>query len=36
MNFGTIGSEIEYEFDTVQDEIFVEPDISQYTLTEDL
>ena len=35
-NFGTIGSEIEYEFDTVQDEIFIEPDISQYELTEDL
>lgn len=36
INFGTIGSEIEYEFGTIQDEIFVEPDINQYELTEDL
>ena len=35
-NFGTIDSKREYEFGTVQDEIFVEPDISQYELTEDL
>lgn len=35
-NFGTINSEREYEFDTVQDEIFVEPDISQYELVNDL
>lgn len=35
-NFGTINSEREYEFNTVQDEIFVEPDISKYELTDDL
>lgn len=35
-NFGTIDSEREYEFGTVQDEIFEEPDISQYELVEDL
>lgn len=31
---GSAIAEREYEFDTVQDEIFVEPDISQYKLVE--
>lgn len=35
-NFGTIDSEREYEFGTVQDEIFVEPDVNQYELFEEL
>lgn len=34
-HFGNSISEREYEFDTVQDEIFAEPDISQYKLVED-
>ena len=33
-NIGSIISEREYEFDTVKDEIFAEPDISQYELIE--
>ncbi|MCI9038477.1 MAG: hypothetical protein HFJ29_01120 [Clostridia bacterium] len=33
-HFGSAIAEREYEFDTVQDEIFVEPDISQYKLVE--
>lgn len=36
-NYGTtINTEMEYQFDTIQDEIFVEPDISQYELVNDL
>ncbi len=33
-NFGTMDSEREYEFGTVKDEIFIEPDISKYELIE--
>ena len=33
-NLGTLDSEREYEFGTVQDEIFAEPDISEYKFIE--